>query len=323
MHILTPKMEIPYQVNTNEKIYTLEICLLIKSNNEKDFITWLDWHFNYIKIDHLWIYDNGCTFNVNECVKPYADKVRITKVPGLAHQADIYTNHVRNISKAKFVLPIDDDEYVFSNVDLKSYLLQMDMPKFALRSLLLAPKDIVEKRGDENVFQLCDHLVMMNCRENREVKCVVNTDYSHFYFDVKRYEDTHWNEKTNHTDWNDEQISEDDQPNDKEHDIDYNFSLCGNVHNPITRDIKGNRINALDIYLNGIYGFIANEINTPGEIFLAHMKVRSKEEWDWKCNTRKVVGDMQPNYYDTQARLFDEVFTFPRQKFTGFLDLYK
>lgn len=322
MHILTPKIDIPYQTNTNDKIYDLEICLLIKSNNEHDFLTWLDWHFNYIKIDHLWIYDNGCTFNLREAVKPYSDKVRITKVEGTPHQADIYTNHVRNISKAKFVLPIDDDEFIFSNVDFKTYLQTMKLPKFALRSLLMVPKDPVEKRGNENIFQLCDHFVLQHCRENREVKCVLNTEYSHFYFDVKRYEDA-TRQPNGYADWRDEQISPDDQINDKEHNIDFNYTLCGNVHNPITTDEAGNRIPALDIYLNDVHGFLSPNTNTPGEIFLAHMKVRTKEEWDWKCNVRKVVADMQPGYYDSQYRLYDDIYKAERQKFTGFLELYK
>lgn len=104
---------------------------------------------------------------------------------------------------------------------------------------------------------------------------------------------------------------------------DFNFSLAGTVHNPITRTEGGEYIWAKDMHLNDVYGFLSSHPNVPSEIFIAHTKVRSKEEWDWKCKVRKVVADMNCDYYDSQYELYDKVYTYPLAKFTGFRERYK
>lgn len=322
MHILVPKDVTVPAANSRNKKYLTEICLLVKTNNASDLDDWLTWHLEKIGIEHIHIYDNESVVCIPRMIKKWGDRVSYTKVEGTPHQADIYTKHIGEVSEARFVIPLDDDEYIFSGVDFNEYVKSMELPKFALRSILFVPKKPTEKRHGGNVFELCDHIALHKCRENREVKCMVDTTYRHLYFDVKQYEDAHKMEN-GLIDYHDEVIGPDDQPMDTKHNLDFNYTMLGNVHNPITLDENGNRIDALDINLNPVYGFMAFNNNTPSDIFIAHMKIRSKEEWDWKCDSRKVVADMDPAYYDTQRDLYSEVYEGELQKFTGFKELYK
>ena len=311
MHILLPKIDIPYIPNTNKKKYTSELLLLIKTNNANDFATWLDWHLNYIKVDHIAIYDNESPIAIERMIKKYGDKISYTKVYGTPHQADIYTDHIAHVSEAQFVLPIDDDEFIYSALDFNSYLQSTKPNKLALNEILFIPHKPIEKRHNKNIFDTCDSFVIGNIRENREVKTIVNTDCSHYYFDVKTYIDSHpspWHD--GHPDWVDIKISED-VPMEIDRGTDFNYTLAGNVHNPLSITPQGDFIWAKDMFLNDVYGFMSCQVNVPTEIFIAHMKVRSKEEWDWKCKVRKVVADMNPDYYDSQYELYDKIYAMP------------
>lgn len=323
MHVLLPKIDIPYQVNTNQKKYTSELVLLIKTNNALDFVTWMDWHLHYVGVDHISIYDNESEIAIPRMIKQYGPHVSYYKVEGCPHQAEIYTNHVRNVSEAQYCLPIDDDEFIYSEVNFNEYLKAIEPAKLALHSILMVPHKPIAKRHNKPVFEICDSLVQQDIRENREVKTVVNTNYSHFYFDVKKYVDTHPSPVYEGLpDWIDMPMTEDKQT-DKDRGTDFNFSLAGTVHNPITMSEDGQQIWAQDMHMNPVYGFLSSHPNVPSEIFIAHTKVRSREEWEWKCKVRKVVADMNCDYYDSQYELYDNIYTYPMAKFTGFRERYK
>ncbi len=323
MHVLLPRIDIPYIPNTKPKKYVSELLLLIKTNNEQDFITWMNWHLFKIGIDHISIYDNESEIPIERLIKQYGDHVSYYRVEGRPHQAEIYTKHIAEVSEAQYVLPIDDDEYIFADINFNDYLTSMEPAKLALHSILMVPEKPLEKRPDKPVFEICDHLVNADVRENREVKTVVNTNYSHYYFDVKTYEEGHPSSVyVGIPDWIDMPMTPDkDLPADRG--TDFNFSIAGTVHNPVTKTADGQYIWAKDMHMQDVYGFLSNHPNVPSEIFIAHTKIRSKEEWDWKCKVRKVVADMKSDYYDSQYELYDKVYTFPLAKFTGFKERYK
>lgn len=323
MHVLLPKMDIPYIPNKKPKKYTSELLLLIKTNNAGDFISWMNWHLFHIGVDHISIYDNESEIAIPRMIKQYGDHVSYYRVEGKPHQAEIYTKHIAEVSEAQYVLPIDDDEYIFADINFNEYLKSMQPEKLALHSILMVPHKPVEKRHNRPVFELCDCLVNADIRENREVKTVVNTNFSHFYFDVKTYVDAHPSPiYEGIPDWIDIPLTPDKElPTDRG--TDFNFSLAGTVHNPITRTEGGEYIWAKDMHLNDVYGFLSSHPNVPSEIFIAHTKIRSKEEWDWKCKVRKVVADMNCDYYDSQYELYDKVYTYPLAKFIGFRERYK
>lgn len=310
MNLLIPIMDIPYKVNTNIKKYFFEICLLTKSRNENEFLAWLDWHFNKVNVCHIHIYDNESEIDIQEIIKKYGNHVSYTKVIGTPHQADIYTKHVREISNAQYVLPIDDDEYIAAAIDISGYLKRMKPVKLSLGSLLFVPPVELKEPDGRLLLETNTHLVNGKLRENREVKTIVNTDYSHFYYDVKRYEDAHPNPIfENCSEYNIWQISDDTDDYEVIRGQKNQFNVIGNVHNPLTYTKDGYMIHSQDLFMRNVYGYTTDYVNLPCELFIAHMKIRSRAEWDWKCNVRKVVADMAANYYDTQYSLFDEIYT--------------
>lgn len=318
MHLLIPRINFDCSVvNTNEKKYFFEICLLTKNNNEKRLREWLDWHITKIKVDHIYIYDNESSFSFDGILHDYGNIVSYEKVLGKAHQAEIYTNHVQKISNAQYVLPIDDDEYLYSYFNLIQYLRRMQPVKLPITEMLFAPGEPMEYKSDLPVIETNDHIVYKNLlRENLEVKTIVNTSYNHTYVDLEKY--TRENPSEHGHDgpqWNDWQISPDSnyEPDERGETFDYN--IIGNVHNPITM-INEEIVHANDYYGRPVYGYMAASNGVPGELFIAHMKIVSKEEWDYKCRVRGVVADMKSNYYDNQYKLYSLVYgnTAIRQK---------
>lgn len=310
MNLLIPIMDIPYKVNTNNKRYFFEICLLTKSRNENELDAWLSWHFNKVNVDHIHIYDNESTVNMLNVLKKYGNRVSYTRVNGTPHQADIYTQHVREISEAQYVLPLDDDEFIISSIDIKAYLKRVTPVKLSIGSLLFVPEHEMAEPNDHIYLETNTHLVNGKLRENREVKTIVNTSYSHFYYDVKRYEDNHPNPiYENCSEYYVWQISDDTDDYEIVRGQKNQFNVIGNVHNPLTYTKDNYLIHSQDIFMRNVYGYMTDYTNVPCELFIAHMKIRSRAEWDWKCNVRKVVADMSSNYYDTQYSLFDEIYT--------------
>ena len=84
MHVLLPKIDIPYIPNTKPKKYVSELLLLIKTNNEQDFITWMNWHLFKIGVDHISIYDNESEIPIERLIKQYGDHAfPLGLLPGL------------------------------------------------------------------------------------------------------------------------------------------------------------------------------------------------------------------------------------------------
>lgn len=309
MNLLIPMIDVPYKVNTNNKDYLFEICLLTKSISEKELSAWLDWHFNKINVDHIAIYDNESPIDILSVIKPYGNRITYTLVTGKPHQAEIYTKHVTEISHAQYVLPIDDDEFIYCSFNLQNYLKRMKPAKLAVGSLLFVPPQEMEKPDGRTLIETNTAIVQAPIRENKEVKTIVNTSYSHYYYDVKKYEDAHpsplYENCAEYDIW---QISDDTDDYEVVRGQKNQFNVIGNVHNPLTYTKNGYMIHAQDMFMRNVIGYLADHTNVVCELFIAHMKIRSKEEWDWKCSTRKVVADMKPDYYDIQYCVYDEIY---------------
>ena len=108
-----PIKPIRYDKNINfpkEYTYNTEAILLTKYLNERDLRDWLDHHLKVCKFEHIVVYDNESDYDVEAICKEYKN-VDYEFVEGVPRQYKIYDEHFKK-SKAKWIMPIDDDEYL-------------------------------------------------------------------------------------------------------------------------------------------------------------------------------------------------------------------
>ena len=107
------KTYMPGEEFNREYYHNTEAILLTKYLNSQDLTEWLDWHLNKIKFDHIHVFDNDSEYDIESICKAYGDKVSYEKINGQVRQYKLYDNYVNNVSKAEWIMPIDDDEYLF------------------------------------------------------------------------------------------------------------------------------------------------------------------------------------------------------------------
>ena len=99
--------------------YKTDAILLTKYLNEKDLTECLDHHINYCKFEHIQVFDNESKYDVKSICEKYPN-VDYELVEGEARQYKIYNDYIENHCKAKWVMPIDDDEYLTFSDEFKS-----------------------------------------------------------------------------------------------------------------------------------------------------------------------------------------------------------
>ena len=99
--------------------YKTEAILLTKYLNKNDLVEWLDWHLNKCKFEHIQVFDNESNFDVKSICEKYQN-VDYELVTGEARQYKIYNDYIENHSKAKWIMPIDDDEYLTFSSEFNS-----------------------------------------------------------------------------------------------------------------------------------------------------------------------------------------------------------
>lgn len=141
-----------------EKKYFSEILLLTKCRNKKDFIDWIEYHLN-IGFDNIVVIDNESEVEIKSVCEQYG--LEYHYIEGFPDQYARYNEYV-NSSKSLWVLPIDDDEYLymrdFTNVNdmLKHFQEKFpDMNKLAIRWKNMFPKNPYLKRGDMSLMDFC------------------------------------------------------------------------------------------------------------------------------------------------------------------------
>ena len=102
-----------------EYTYKTDAILLTKYLNEKDLTEWLDHHINYCKFEHIQVFDNESNYDVKSICEKYSN-VDYELVEGKARQYKIYNDYIENHCKAKWVMPIDDDEYLTFSDEFES-----------------------------------------------------------------------------------------------------------------------------------------------------------------------------------------------------------
>lgn len=243
-----------------DKIYFTEVILLTKSYNLQDFKDWLHWHLDVIGFDHCLVLDNESSVDIKSVCDSYGDKVSYKLITGWVNQYKLYNKYV-NESKAWWVLPIDDDEYLymknFDNVtDMLLYYQEKwrDMDKLSVRWQNMFPSDPVAERTT-SLQEFCK-----NSNEkwadlfdggNKPVKTFVKgTGF------VKYCEET------------------------------------GETHNPQLNNKKSYLCNGERLKRNWYWG-----PNTDDDVKLYHYQYKSAKEWLWKCKNRLAIYGKKPFIY--------------------------
>ncbi len=237
----------------NKKIYLTEILLLIKCRNPKDFIDWIEYHLK-LKFNHIVVLDNESPFDIKSICEKY--NLEYHYIEGFPNQYKLYNEYVNN-SKSWWVLPIDDDEYLYMKNfnDVNDMILYYqdkweDMNKLSIRWKNMFPENANDERGEKSLLEFCtnsnEKWAKLFDGGNKPIKTFVKTTQKIFY----------------------------DLPN-------------KHTHVPVTTETKddaymcnGERINC-----NWYFG-----PDTDDDLKILHFQYKSKDEWIWKCKNRKRVS---------------------------------
>lgn len=255
----------------SEKIYFTEVVLLTKSYNLQDFKDWLHWHLDIIGFDHCLVLDNESTVDIKSVCDTYGDKISYVLVKGWVNQYVLYNKYV-NESKAWWVLPIDDDEYLymknFDNVnDMLLYYQEKwhDMNKLSIRWQNMFPDDPKAERKC-SLQEFCknpnEKWAKLFAAGNTVIKTFVKTSSNIFY-----------HEQSNQT------------------------------HNPINNNIPSYLCNGERLIGNWYHGPTNDE-----DVKLYHYQYKSAKEWMWKCKNRLAIYGNRPFIYTYgQERIIEQM----------------
>ena len=90
--------------------YSTEAILLTKYLNADDLDEWIGHHLD-IGFEHIHVFDNSLKLKP-ECDK-YGDRVSYQPVHGHPRQYRLYDAYINGMSEAEWVMPIDDDEFMW------------------------------------------------------------------------------------------------------------------------------------------------------------------------------------------------------------------
>ena len=238
-----------------------EVVLLTKSYNLQDFKDWLHWHLDIVGFDHCHIFDNESIVDIKSVCDQYKDRVSYELVKGWPNQYALYNRYINNESRAWWVLPIDDDEYLwmrdFSNVNDLILFYQSkwnDISKLSIRWQNMFPVDPSAERGTKSLMEFNtvqnEKWADLFDGGNKPVKTFVKTDRP-----------TIWN-------------------------VTYNTT-----HNPTNGSLSymcnGDRISG-----NWYFG------KGDDAIKILHFQYKSKKEWIVKCNRNIDAGVKERGHYD-------------------------
>lgn len=232
-----------------------EVVLLTKSYNLQDFKDWLHWHLDIIGFDHCHVFDNESSVDIKTVCDSYDGKVTYEFVKGWPNQYTLYNRYINNESPAWWVLPIDDDEFLYVsdkyNNKVNDFLIGSDfINKNHIRKLSIGWRNLFPIKYTEK--RINEHLILNATgwsNEASEIWQYGNRPIKTFLLCDRPY------------------IHE---------------ALSSNGHNPKSD------VNAYT--LNGEY--ISNNLqkyptNGTEDLILYHYQFKCDNEWKWKCKNRK------------------------------------
>ena len=180
-----------------QKKFFTEVVLLTKSYNLQDFKDWMHWHLDIIGFQRCHIFDNESSVDIKSVCKSYGDRVTYELVKGWPNQYALYNRYINNESPAWWVLPIDDDEFLYvsgrykNNINVALLKLQQrfpDMMKLSMSWKNMFPLTFTKTRttslienatGWSNIVS--ESLFNEWRQDNRWIKTLVNTVHHWFW----------------------------------------------------------------------------------------------------------------------------------------------
>ena len=282
-----------YRMN---KIYLTEVVLLTKSYNLQDFKDWLHWHLDIVGFNHAHIFDNESSVDIKTVCEEYGDRVSYELIKGWPDQYNLYNRYINNESKAWWVLPIDDDEFLYVGEkyehNVNSLLLTLqekwpEMDKLSIGWRNMFPMEFTEDRGDKSLIEnatgwsneVCRKIYPLWRQDNRWFKTITKTS--------KKW---YWG-------------------------IPYNGG-----HNPSLGKIK--------TYSWLIDGRKSNEdcvspVCNTDDLFIAHFQYKSNKEWIMKCTQR--ISAANKSFNKNKPIVYKELYKYQNEfkKFEGMVKLWK
>lgn len=189
------KVQTPAIPLRSQFVYDTEIVLLTRNYYACDLETWIKYHLNIVGIDHIVILDNESPIKVEAICAKFGNKVEYHKIIGWADQYKQYDIYV-NRSKARYCIPIDDDEYIWVNdkfgnklINAIKHHLKEGNPKLSIEWLNLFPINYTKSRTEAIPMistAYCHEAVRHWQLGDTQVKTIVDSKYRYEYIGVKR-----------------------------------------------------------------------------------------------------------------------------------------
>lgn len=243
------------------KKYLTEVVLLTKSYNLQDFKDWLHWHLDIIGFDHCHIFDNESSVDIKTVCDVYGEKVSYELIKGWPNQYGLYNRYINKESKAWWVLPIDDDEYLYVSDkyknDIKNLIFNFsethkDWNKISVGWRNMFPSFYTKERLNEhlilNATAWSDKASEIWQAGNRPVKTFVKT--------TQQYE---WSDRIGHS-----------------------------THDPL---VNGKYMPSRTIDNKEVKNsWQLTPTNDNADMILYHYQFRCDSEWKYKCEKRISAG---------------------------------
>lgn len=272
-----------------------EVVLLTKSYNLQDFKDWLHWHLDIIGFDCCHIFDNESSVDIKSVCDSYGDRVTYELIKGWPNQYSLYNRYINNESPAWWVLPIDDDEFLYVGDKYHNKVNEMiltlqdkwkDMVKLSIGWRNMFPMEYTVNRTKsliENATgwsnEVCQKIYPLWRQDNRWIKTFTKTVTNKWYWGLP-----------------------------------YNGG-----HNPTIGNgsVKSRTIDGR--FLTG--DFIMPCCNTD-DLFIAHFQYKSNDEWVMKCTKRKSAANKSFN--KNKPGVYRELYKYQKMfnNFEGMVKLW-
>ena len=187
-----------------QKKFFTEVVLLTKSYNLQDFKDWMHWHLDIIGFQRCHIFDNESSVDIKSVCDSYGDRVTYELIKGWPNQYALYNRYINNESPAWWVLPIDDDEFLYVsdkyNNNVNVFLLanskaHPDWCKICVGWRNMFPTDFINERSNPhkilNATSWCNQASEIWQAGNRPVKTFVNMQCRFMWADKYGLHRTH------------------------------------------------------------------------------------------------------------------------------------
>lgn len=287
-NIIMGKQVLPGYINNAEKRYFTELVLITNSTNFENLFFWIKYHLEVVKFEHIIIVYNNTYDKYTELKETInSPLLDIYYFQDALCQADIYNFFVR-ISNSQWVLPIDDDEYLYIGDKYNNNINELlrnnsGYYKYSFNWLSCISKTQM-KTADLSVpyYVYYNYCLPLDHSECNTFKTIINTSIHHTYFkhnealypvnDILKMYDFYTT----------------------------GYNSMGTVHNPISHDGK-NYQHSYNISDNTVIPgrLIKNPLKNlnslDGAIF--HFKYRSEDEWADKCSKFKFKDIIKTDLY--------------------------